>query len=118
MAGCPFGRTPGLTPDARRLRREVRAGRDTGRSKGIGSRFEEQRLTLRIHRGRGSNQHDSMHSNGSTQSTTTTLGTPSPERLSKYATRRPSPPPRQDQDLRVLSIHREHPRADPRRLRP
>ncbi|KAM8706195.1 hypothetical protein ACLKA7_010472 [Drosophila subpalustris] len=58
------------------------------RSKGIGSRFEEQRLTLRIHRGRGSNQQDSMHSNGSTQSTTTTLGTPSPERLSKYATRR------------------------------
>lgn len=57
-------------------------------SKGIGSRFEEQRLTLRIHRGRGSNQQDSMHSNGSTQSTTTTLGTPSPERLSKYATRR------------------------------
>ncbi|EDW49633.1 GM23169 [Drosophila sechellia] len=52
------------------------------------SRFEEQRLTLRIHLGRGSNQQDSKHSNGSTQSTTTTLGTPSPERLSKYATRR------------------------------
>lgn len=57
-------------------------------SKGIGSRFEEQRLTLRIHRGRSSNQHESTHSNGSTQSTTTTLGTPSPERLSKYSTRR------------------------------
>lgn len=57
-------------------------------SKGIGSRFDEQRLTLRIHRGRGSNQHDSTHSNGSTQSTTTTLGTPSPERMSKYSTRR------------------------------
>ncbi|CAD6992154.1 unnamed protein product, partial [Ceratitis capitata] len=57
-------------------------------TRSIGTRFEEQRLTLRIHRGRGSNHHDSTHSSGSTQSTTTTLGTPSPERLSKYTTRR------------------------------
>ncbi|SPP83104.1 octopamine receptor Oamb isoform X2 [Drosophila guanche] len=72
-----------------RTTRAINQGfKTTKGSKGIGSRFEEQRLTLRIHRGRGSNQHDSMHSNGSTQSTTTTLGTPSPERLSKYATRR------------------------------
>ncbi|XP_046865207.1 octopamine receptor Oamb isoform X1 [Drosophila willistoni] len=72
-----------------RTTRAINQGfKTTKGSKGIGSRFEDQRLTLRIHRGRGSNQHDSMHSNGSTQSTTTTLGTPSPERLSKYATRR------------------------------
>ncbi|XP_037946085.1 octopamine receptor Oamb isoform X1 [Teleopsis dalmanni] len=72
-----------------RTTRAINQGfKTTKGSKGIGSRFEEQRLTLRIHRGRGSNQHDSTHSNGSTQSTTTTLGTPSPERLSKYATRR------------------------------
>lgn len=58
-------------------------------SKGVSSRFDEQRLTLRIHRGRSMNQHDSTHSNVSSQSTTTTLGTPSPERLSKYTTRRP-----------------------------
>ncbi|XP_037812328.1 octopamine receptor Oamb isoform X2 [Lucilia sericata] len=72
-----------------RTTRAINQGfKTTKGSKGIGSRFDEQRLTLRIHRGRGSNQHDSTHSNGSTQSTTTTLGTPSPERLSKYSTRR------------------------------
>lgn len=32
-------------------------------SKGIGNRFDEQRLTLRIHRGRGNN-FESTHSNG------------------------------------------------------
>lgn len=57
-------------------------------SKGIGNRFEEQRLTLRIHRGRGSNFHESPHSNGSTQSTTTSLGSASPERLSRFNTRK------------------------------
>lgn len=56
-------------------------------SKGIGNRFEEQRLTLRIHRGRGSNYNDSPHSNGS-HSTTTSLGSASPERLSRYSTRK------------------------------
>lgn len=55
---------------------------------GIGSRFDEQRLTLRIHRGRGSHQMESAHSNGSSHSSTTTLGTPSPERFSRYSTRR------------------------------
>ncbi|XP_054737706.1 octopamine receptor Oamb isoform X2 [Anastrepha obliqua] len=73
-----------------RTTRAIKQGfKTTKGSKGIRSRFDEQRLTLRIHRGRGSNQQDSTHSNGSTQSTTTTLGTPSPERLSKYTTRRP-----------------------------
>jgi octopamine receptor len=45
-------------------------------------------LTLRIHRGRGSNYHESQHSNGSTQSTSTSLGSASPERLSKFITQR------------------------------
>lgn len=58
-------------------------------SKGIGSRFEEQRLTLRIHRGRGSNYHESPNSNsGSTHSTTTSIGSASPERLSRFTTRK------------------------------
>lgn len=57
-------------------------------SVGIGSRFDEQRLTLRIHRGRGSHQMEPAHSNGSSHSSTTTLGTPSPERFSRYSTRR------------------------------
>lgn len=56
-------------------------------SKGIGNRFEEQRLTLRIHRGRGSNYNESPHSNGS-HSTSTSLGSASPERLSRYSTRK------------------------------
>lgn len=56
--------------------------------KGIGNRFDDQRLTLRIHRGRGSNHHESPHSNGSTQSTTTSLGSASPERLSRLTTRK------------------------------
>lgn len=62
------------------------------RLKGIGSRFDEQRLTLRIHRGRGSNYNESAHnnnnSNGSTHSTTTSLGSASPERLSRFSTRK------------------------------
>jgi octopamine receptor len=45
-------------------------------------------LTLRIHRGRGSNYHESPHSNGSTHSTTTSLGSASPERLSRFTTRK------------------------------
>lgn len=49
-------------------------------SKGLGNRFDEQRLTLRIHRGRGSSgrrHHGSPHSNGS-NSTITTTGSASP----------------------------------------
>lgn len=57
-------------------------------SKGIGNRFDEQRLTLRIHRGRGSNHNESPHTNGSTNSTTTSIGSASPERLAKYTTRK------------------------------
>lgn len=57
-------------------------------TKGIGNRFDEQRLTLRIHRGRGSNYHESSLSNGSTHSTSTSIGSSSPERHSKFSTRK------------------------------
>ncbi|KAL9696221.1 hypothetical protein quinque_015506 [Culex quinquefasciatus] len=74
----------------------------------MGTRFDDNRLTLRIHRGRGStasahgpnpvpasvtaaaaaaSSHESPHSNGSTHSTTTSIGSASPERLSRYSTR-------------------------------
>uniref|UniRef100_A0A182PK23 G-protein coupled receptors family 1 profile domain-containing protein n=1 Tax=Anopheles epiroticus TaxID=199890 RepID=A0A182PK23_9DIPT len=56
----------------------------------MGNRFDDNRLTLRIHRGRGSTSaplHESPHSNGSTHSTTTSIGSASPERLSRYSTR-------------------------------
>lgn len=45
---------------------------------------------MRIHRGRGSNyHHESPYSNnGSTHSTTTSLGSASPERLSRFSTRK------------------------------
>ncbi|XP_063925282.1 octopamine receptor Oamb isoform X2 [Zophobas morio] len=57
-------------------------------TKGSRNRFDEQRLTLRIHRGRGSStkrHHGSPHSNGS-NSTTTTTGSvsPSPSTRAKH----------------------------------
>ncbi|XP_055526071.1 octopamine receptor Oamb isoform X1 [Wyeomyia smithii] len=97
---------------AERTTRAINQGFRT--TKGIGNRFDDNRLTLRIHRGRGSTTsthgsvnhppqqhqqsqhlqhlnnpllHDSPHSNGSTHSTTTSLGSASPERLSRYMTR-------------------------------
>lgn len=54
----------------------------------MGNRFDEQRLTLRIHRGRKSNYHESSMSNGSTHSTTASLCSSSPERHSKFSTRK------------------------------
>lgn len=56
--------------------------------KGFGNRFDEQRLTLRIHRGRSHQHHESPHSNGSAPSTATSIGSPSPERLSRFSTRK------------------------------
>nr|CAI5836846.1 unnamed protein product [Callosobruchus analis] len=50
-------------------------------SRGLGNRFEEQRLTLRIHRGRGSSgkkAYGSPHSNGSNSTTTTGSASASP----------------------------------------
>lgn len=43
---------------------------------------------MRIHRGRGSNYHESSLSNGSTHSTSTSIGSSSPERHSKFSTRK------------------------------
>jgi octopamine receptor len=64
-----------------RTTRAINQGfRTTKGSRGFGNRFDEQRLTLRIHRGRGSSgkrHHGSPHSNGS-NSTTTTTGSVSP----------------------------------------
>ncbi|XP_044755435.1 octopamine receptor Oamb [Coccinella septempunctata] len=66
-----------------RTTRAINQGfRTTKGSKGLRNRFDEQRLTLRIHRGRGSTERrhhctGSPHSNGSS-STLTTLGSGSP----------------------------------------
>ncbi|XP_026313634.1 octopamine receptor Oamb, partial [Hyposmocoma kahamanoa] len=55
---------------------------------GIGSRFDDNRLTLRIHRGRGSNRpHGSPLSNASNHSTSTSLSA-SPERLRRHSSAR------------------------------
>ncbi|KXJ78749.1 hypothetical protein RP20_CCG003376 [Aedes albopictus] len=86
--------------------RLLRYGRRRRVGERMGTRFDDNRLTLRIHRGRGSTasahgapggvagalgavgaHHESPHSNGSTHSTTTSLGSASPERLSRYMTR-------------------------------
>lgn len=53
----------------------------------MGNRFDEQRLTLRIHRGRGSSgkrHQGSPHSNGSNSTTTTGSVSPSPSSRSKH----------------------------------
>lgn len=52
--------------------------------RGLGSRFDDNRLTLRIHRGRGSARpHGSPLSTASNHSTSTSLSA-SPERLRRY----------------------------------
>ncbi|CAH1099823.1 unnamed protein product [Psylliodes chrysocephalus] len=67
-----------------RTTRAINQGfKTTKGSRGIGNRFDEQRLTLRIHRGRGSSgkrAYGSPHSNGSNSTTTTgsTSASPSP----------------------------------------
>lgn len=64
---------------------KIKIKRIVAGSRGIGNRFEEQRLTLRIHRGRGSStkHHGSPHSTGS-NSTTTTTGSASPSPRGKH----------------------------------
>ncbi|CAG9830601.1 unnamed protein product [Diabrotica balteata] len=60
---------------------QVFTKKSRGCSKGIGNRFEEQRLTLRIHRGKGSSgkrTYGSPHSNGSNSTTTTGSASASP----------------------------------------
>ncbi|XP_028037016.1 octopamine receptor Oamb-like isoform X1 [Bombyx mandarina] len=56
--------------------------------RGLGSRFDDNRLTLRIHRGRGSNRpHGSPLSTASNHSTSTSLSA-SPERLRRHSSAR------------------------------
>ncbi|XP_072936204.1 octopamine receptor Oamb [Epargyreus clarus] len=56
--------------------------------KGLGNRFDDNRLTLRIHRGRGSNRpHGSPLSTASNHSTSTSLSA-SPERLRRHSSAR------------------------------
>ncbi|XP_044271458.1 octopamine receptor Oamb [Tribolium madens] len=71
-----------------RTTRAINQGfRTTKGSRGFGNRFDEQRLTLRIHRGRGSSDkhhpHGSPHSNGS-NSTTTSSVSPSPSTRGRH----------------------------------
>ncbi|KAB0794834.1 hypothetical protein PPYR_11673 [Photinus pyralis] len=70
-----------------RTTRAINQGfRTTKGTRGLGNRFDEQRLTLRIHRGRGSSTkhlHGSPHSTGS-NSTTTTTGSASPSPRGKH----------------------------------
>lgn len=72
-----------------RTTRAINQGfRTTKGTRGLGNRFDEQRLTLRIHRGRGSSTrqqqlYGSPHSNGS-NSTTTTTGSASPSPRGKH----------------------------------
>ncbi|XP_034837151.1 octopamine receptor Oamb [Maniola hyperantus] len=61
-----------------------------GVGRGLGSRFDDNRLTLRIHRGRGSGgsrPHGSPLSNASNHSTSTSLSA-SPERLRRHSSAR------------------------------
>nr|UPT51562.1 biogenic amine receptor [Plutella xylostella] len=63
--------------------------RTTKGAKGMGSRFDDNRLTLRIHRGRGSGgrPHGSPLSTASNHSTSTSLSA-SPERLRRHSSAR------------------------------
>ncbi|CAG9569583.1 unnamed protein product [Danaus chrysippus] len=62
--------------------------RTTKGSRGLGSRFDDNRLTLRIHRGRGSARpHGSPLSTASNHSTSTSLSA-SPERLRRHSSAR------------------------------
>ncbi|VVC90037.1 unnamed protein product [Leptidea sinapis] len=56
-------------------------------TKGLGNRFDDNRLTLRIHRGRASRPHGSPLSNASNHSTSTSLSA-SPERLRRHSSAR------------------------------
>ncbi|KAL0860767.1 hypothetical protein ABMA27_009311 [Loxostege sticticalis] len=65
-----------------------RTTKGTSIGKGMGSRFDDNRLTLRIHRGRGSARpHGSPLSTASNHSTSTSLSA-SPERLRRHSSAR------------------------------
>ncbi|CAH2059717.1 unnamed protein product, partial [Iphiclides podalirius] len=71
-----------------RTTKAINQGFRTTKGKGLGSRFDDNRLTLRIHRGRGSARpHGSPMSNASNHSTSTSLSA-SPERLRRHSSAR------------------------------
>lgn len=71
-----------------RTTKAINQGFRTTKGKGLGTRFDDNRLTLRIHRGRGSNRpHGSPLSNASNHSTSTSLSA-SPERLRRHSSAR------------------------------
>ncbi|XP_077302865.1 octopamine receptor in mushroom bodies [Arctopsyche grandis] len=79
-----------------RTTKAINQGFRTTKSKGVGNRFDDNRLTLRIHRGRGGGgttrrgPQGSPLSTGSAQSTTTSLGSASPERIHRCSNQRRS----------------------------
>ncbi|XP_052752865.1 octopamine receptor Oamb [Galleria mellonella] len=71
-----------------RTTKAINQGFRTTKGKGMGSRFDDNRLTLRIHRGRGSARpHGSPLSTASNHSTSTSLSA-SPERLRRHSSAR------------------------------
>ncbi|XP_073963138.1 octopamine receptor in mushroom bodies [Choristoneura fumiferana] len=71
-----------------RTTKAINQGFRTTKGKGLGSRFDDNRLTLRIHRGRGSTRpHGSPLSTASNHSTSTSLSA-SPERLRRHSSAR------------------------------
>ncbi|XP_063369089.1 octopamine receptor Oamb [Cydia amplana] len=71
-----------------RTTKAINQGFRTTKGKGLGSRFDDNRLTLRIHRGRGSSRpHGSPLSTASNHSTSTSLSA-SPERLRRHSSAR------------------------------
>ncbi|XP_045455462.1 octopamine receptor Oamb [Melitaea cinxia] len=73
---------------AARTTKAINQGFRTTKGTGLGSRFDDNRLTLRIHRGRGSARpHGSPLSTASNHSTSTSLSV-SPERLRRHSSAR------------------------------
>ncbi|RVE41784.1 hypothetical protein evm_013570, partial [Chilo suppressalis] len=71
-----------------RTTKAINQGFRTTKGKGLGNRFDDNRLTLRIHRGRGSARpHGSPLSTASNHSTSTSLSA-SPERLRRHSSAR------------------------------
>ncbi|XP_026499431.1 octopamine receptor Oamb [Vanessa tameamea] len=71
-----------------RTTKAINQGFRTTKGRGLGSRFDDNRLTLRIHRGRGSARpHGSPLSTASNHSTSTSLSA-SPERLRRHSSAR------------------------------
>ncbi|CAB3227543.1 unnamed protein product [Arctia plantaginis] len=84
-----------------RTTKAINQGFRTTKGKGLGSRFDDNRLTLRIHRGRGSNRpHGSPLSTASNHSTSTSLSA-SPERLRRTTSCRHSSARRAHEKVKI-----------------